>query len=114
MKILSKREEVSREHLLAIFFFYRGSSPSVILGDNWRIAAAAINQDDDIDSGYFVGFREIIGGEVKEIPSVFNESLADRISIWSREVNRSLMPSQELDLSKTEVYYTKYYDRKED
>lgn len=112
MKAISKNE-VSRDQLIAIFFFERQDAPFMVMGESWRIAANAINQDDDYDHGYFVGFHEIISTKMKEIPSVFNEILAEKIRNWGRKkyFDSKISNQKPFNLSKAKVYYTKYYDK---
>lgn len=48
---LARKAEVDRENLFAIFMFEEKGAPFTVLGDSWRIVAAAIGQKMDYTWG---------------------------------------------------------------
>ena len=108
------KAEVDRKKVFAIFMLEEKGVPSIVLGETWRIVAAAIGRNDDLDHGYFVGFQNIISVEVGKIPESLTSEIESKIRQWVDEVNfqARLQGGDRLDLAKAKVHYQRYNDPK--
>ena len=114
MKVIPQ-QEITRENILSIIFFETEKAPFIVMGEAWQIAAAAINRDDNIDQGYFVGFQNIVQVKVNKIPNKFNEQVESYFLKWLDHTNsESFLSGQpKIDPSTLAAHFVSYSDKKQ-
>ncbi len=120
---------VDRDNLVAIFFFDAGDAPAHMMnGDRWWVAASAIGKNsgdkdwNDWENNFFVGFNTLVGAKVAVVPEQFNSELQSLVEEWVPHYNYKVSrdnfgasladEAEEIDLARTKLHYTKFYDKK--
>lgn len=110
MQVIAQKD-FRREDLLYIFMFEKEGAPPplIFMGDCWQICARAIGRDDGDDDGYFVGFKNIAGVAVAELPAEFTQVLAEKVDAWKKRLRSN--DREEFSFI-TRAHYTRFHDSK--